>query len=45
MVRVRGRVRVRVRVRVAGRLAVAFSIWTEITLPTGKKVDAREECH
>jgi hypothetical protein len=39
------RVRVRVRVRVAVCLAVAFSVWTEFTVSTGKKADAREECH
>jgi hypothetical protein len=38
-------VRVRVRVRVAARAAVAFSVWTEFTVPTGKRVDTREECH
>jgi hypothetical protein len=28
---------VRVRVRVAGFVAVAFRIWTEFTVPTGKR--------
>jgi hypothetical protein len=23
----------------------AFSLWTQFTVPTGKKVDTREECH
>ena len=30
-------VRVRVRVRVAVCVAVAFSVWTEFTVPTGKR--------
>jgi hypothetical protein len=24
---------------------LTFSIWTEFTVPTGKKVNTREECH
>jgi hypothetical protein len=30
-------VRVRVRVRIAACVAVAFSVWTEFTVPTGKR--------